>query len=51
MNKRFTFYLVKWENKKKTLIVSAADSVQARRMVADEYPDWAVSMFWPCWPF
>ena len=47
---KFRFYLVKWENKSKTVMVTAGDSIQARRMVADEYPEWSVSMFWPVWP-
>lgn len=55
--KRFKFYLIKtvswtprFKQLKRTLVVSALDSADARQVVSEKYPDWEVSMFWPEWP-
>jgi len=47
--RRFKFFLVK-HKAKKTLIVTAYDSVEARERIRYSFPDWQVSMFWPEWP-
>jgi hypothetical protein len=55
--KRFKFYLIKtvswtphFKQLKRTLVVSALDSADARQVVSEKFPDWQVSMFWPEWP-
>jgi hypothetical protein len=47
MNKRFKFYLVNSFGRKKTIVASYADTVEAIRHVREAYPDWEISMFWP----
>jgi len=45
MNK-FKFFLVKYKNKRKNLVIEAKDSVEARQIIQTNYPSWDVSMFW-----
>lgn len=51
MNKTFVFHLIKYLNKTKRIEISAHDSIRARELVAENFPDWQVSMFWVKWPF
>lgn len=56
--KRFKFYLIKnvvgaaikYKLLNKTLVIPAMDSVEARQVVTNKFPDWQVSMFWLEWP-
>lgn len=46
---QFEFFLV-FCGKNKRITILAKDSLEARRKVENDYPDWQVSMFWLVWP-
>jgi hypothetical protein len=48
--KTYTAYLVRWKNRNKEIHFSAINSTAALKHIADNYPDWQISMFWMDWP-
>lgn len=47
--KSFKFFLVSYR-RTKTVCFRAENSVKAREIIARDYPEWGVSMFWNEWP-
>lgn len=50
MNREYKFVLTR-NGEKKIQTVSAVDSLVARDMIKESFPDWQVNMFWVVWPF
>ena len=44
----FKFYLQKYK-RSKTIVLQAKDTKDAYSKIAEKYPLWEVSMFWPVW--